>query len=245
MEIIWGLLLGAVQGLTEFIPVSSSGHLVIMQSLIPGFDAPGIILEVILHAATTLAILIYFRKGLVQMIKKYYLYLIIASIPAAVAGLYFIELIELMFTSSKLVGLALIVTAGFNFVTNKTTGQKKKLNKNTAILIGIAQAFAIIPGISRSGSTIYAAVRQGIKPKEAAQFSFVLSIPAILGANLVEFTRHPIEAFPDPLLVVSGFISSFVFGVIAIKIVLKFLEERKFNFFAVYCLFVGLILLLF
>jgi undecaprenyl-diphosphatase len=244
MDLIWALVLGVLQGLTEFLPVSSSGHLVIAQSLIPNFSQPGVLFDTFLHAGTTLSVIVYFRKTLRSISGRYLLLLALATIPAGLVGIIFQSTLESLFMSTKIVGVALIITAAVNFATDKTKGQRKPVGTRSALLIGVAQALAIIPGISRSGSTIFTGSSVGLKKEDAAKFSFLLSIPAIVGANVLEFMTHAsIDNF-EFVSYVFGFAAAFLSGYFAIKTVLKFLTARKFKYFALYCLIVGLVVLL-
>lgn len=248
MNPIWAIILGVLQGFTEFLPVSSSGHLVIVQSLIPGFNQPGVLFDVVLHAGTLAAIVYYFRETIVKINRNYILLLVIGSVPAAVFGFIFQAEIESFFGNLKIVGVALLVTALFNFVTDTIKkGRKIESNSNfslerrNALLIGIAQALAIIPGISRSGATIFAGTKVGKSRREAAEFSFLLSVPAVLGANVLQFATHGTDNNLEMNIFAAGFIASLVSGYIAIKLVLKMLLAKRFKIFAYYAFIVGLI----
>lgn len=243
MNLISSIFLGILQGLTEFLPVSSSGHLVIAQNLIPGFTQDGVLFDVILHAGTVLAVLYYFRKTLLKLTSKYLLLLLIGTIPAGLVGVLLGSSIEKLFNGLYLVGFALLFTAILNFLTDKAKTGSKEISIKKSILIGMAQALAIIPGISRSGSTIFAGTSLGIKRKEAAQFSFLLSVPAIIGANAVQFLKYGFGGTGNIMFYFAGFITAFVSGVIAINFVLKFLLGGKFKLFAYYCVVLGIIVL--
>ncbi len=244
MNIVWALILGALQGLTEFLPISSSGHLVIAQDLIPGFSQPGVLFEVVLHLGTLVAIIIYFKNKILKLTKKYIIYLAVGTIPAAVVGFLFQANIEVFFESTKVVGAALLITALINFGTDKVKAKRKELSPVSALLIGAAQAFAIIPGISRSGSTIFAGTKSGLRRKETAQFSFLLSAPAVLGANILQFMSVGPSTNLSLAVYFSGFVASLVVGYFSIKIVIDFLISKKFGVFAVYCAVLGIIALL-
>lgn len=243
MNLISSIFLGILQGLTEFLPVSSSGHLVIAQNLIPGFTQEGVLFDVILHAGTVLAVLYYFRKTLLKLTSKYLLLLLIGTIPAGLIGVFFGSSIEKLFNGVYLVGFALLFTAVLNFLTDRAKTESKEISIKKSILIGMAQALAIIPGISRSGSTIFAGTSLGIKRKEAAQFSFLLSVPAIVGANAVQFYKYGLSGTVGIILYIAGFIAAFISGVIAINFVLKFLLGGKFKLFAYYCVVLGILVL--
>jgi len=245
MELLWAVFLGLLQGLTEFLPVSSSGHLVLVQEFLPGFSQPGVLFDVVLHAGTLLAILFYFRRTILKIETRYLLLLGLATIPAALVGFFFSSLIEGIFRNIKIVGLALIFTAFLNFLTDKAKVRKEETSYLKAIWIGVAQALAIVPGISRSGATIFVGTSLGIEKRKAAEFSFLLSVPAVIGANLLQFFNHGAKGVDDPVFYLIGFLAAFLSGFLAIGLVLKFLLARKFRFFALYCLFLGLLVLIF
>ncbi|MBU0572474.1 undecaprenyl-diphosphate phosphatase [Patescibacteria group bacterium] len=243
MNLISSIFLGILQGLTEFLPVSSSGHLVIVQNLIPGFTQDGVLFDVFLHAGTVLAVLYYFRKTLLKLTPKYLFLLLIGTIPAGLVGVFLGSSIENLFNGVYIVGFALLFTAVLNFLTDRAKTGSKEISIKKTILIGMAQALAIIPGISRSGSTIFAGTSLGIKRKEAAQFSFLLSVPAIVGANAIQFLKYGSEVTGNILFYSVGFIAAFISGVIAINFVLKFLLAGRFKLFAYYCVVLGVLVL--
>lgn len=244
MEYIWALVLGVLQGFTEFLPVSSSGHLVLVQSIIPGFSQPGVLFDVVLHFGTLLAILFFFRKRILSLTWKYILYIVIATIPAVIVGFLFKDTISILFSSVEVVGVALVITGLLNFSTFKHKEENKSLDSKKSTFVGMMQAFAIIPGISRSGSTIFAGIKTGLSSKDAAEFSFLISVPAIIGANVLEIYSFGGESI-NYVSYLIGFIAAFISGIIAIKMVLKFLKEKKFKIFSIYCLILGMIVLLF
>ena len=245
MNVFWVVFLGIVQGITEFLPVSSSGHLVLFQELIPSFTQPGALFDVVLHLGTVCAVLIFFRKKLVGLVKKYWLAFIVGTIPAGLVGILLQDQIEALFTNVRFVGLALLFTALFNFATDRIKTDKRKLVNKNALVIGVFQALAIIPGISRSGSTIFAGVNSGIEKERAAEFSFLLSIPAILGANVLQFTSHGVNGIANPIFYLVGFFTAFISGFISISLVLKALCQKRFRLFGYYCLAVGVAVLFF
>lgn len=235
--------------MTEFLPVSSSGHLVLAQELF-GYKPEGISLEVALHVATLLAVLIYYRRRLFDIARvgvgaggwpRFLALIIIASVPAAVVGLFFEDRIAGLFESPAIVGFALLFTAAV--LASSMLARSRGVNCATlgfgaAFLIGVAQAVAIAPGVSRSGITIVAALWLGTVAEEAAAFSFILSVPAILGAAIL--TAKDIATVDIPLGPLAvGFAVTFVAGVFAIYVVIKMLSARKFPYFAVYCCIIG------
>lgn len=239
MDFLFGVFFGLVQGLTEFLPVSSSGHLVIVQALFPKYAQPGIFFDVVLHAATLFAVIYYFWPQLAKLKLAEIKYYVVATIPAAIVGYLLKDTVDTLFSSLLLVGLALLITSVLDFSIDLAKKDSAKLTLKNTFLIGVAQALAILPGISRSGSTIFAARMQGIEKKAAAQFSFLLSIPAIAGANLLELLGGGIPAQINTGLYIGGFLAAFVSGLLAIKLVLNLLVENKFKFFGWYCLLVG------
>jgi undecaprenyl-diphosphatase len=240
------ILLGIVQGLTEFLPISSSGHLVIIQNFLPGFSQPGILLNVILHFGTLFSVGFFFRRKLFSYFNTRYLtLLIIGTLPAAVVGLLFKGQIEALFQSVRVVGWALLVTGVLNLLTDKFKTKTDVITNKNALLTGIVQAVAIIPGVSRSGSTIFASVVQGISKKEAAEFSFILSVPAVLGANILEMASSGDVLTGSYSLYILGFLASFVVGYIAIGLVFKLISSKHFEYFAYYCFALGLLTMIF
>lgn len=244
MNTIYYFFLGAIQGLTEFLPVSSSGHLVVAQHFFPGFSQPGVLFDAFLHLGTTTAVVVILWKRILRINLKDIKYIFLATIPVVIVGIFFQNEIEPLFKSIKIVGIALLVTSVFNFLSDKVSLRSRKINSKSSVLVGLFQALAIVPGISRSGSTIFSGLVAGVPKKEAAEFSFLISIPAILGANIFEFYKHGIMMRTVYSNYVVGFLAAFVFGMLAIKVVFKFLEKGSFKVFSFYCLFLGLLLLI-
>ncbi len=258
------IILGIVQGATEFLPISSKTHLIIGQELL-NINEPSIFLEVALHIGTFLSVLIYYRNDIRQILTAFFSYLvnrdrerhradfrlcvfiILGSIPAAVAGLLFKDWIEAQFDSTTLGGYLLLVTGTVLVATHFVRPKERPLNGANSFVVGIAQACALLPGISRSGSTIAAGLFQGIAPQQAARFSFLLSLPAVAGAVLLKALDMFKESAPVgniPSMAV-GAIVSFVVGILAIYWLLKLLAGRKFYLFGFYCLVVGLLTIFF
>ncbi|MEI7941669.1 MAG: undecaprenyl-diphosphate phosphatase [Candidatus Riflemargulisbacteria bacterium] len=249
-------ILGIVQGITEFLPISSSGHLVIGEKLL-GISTPGLSLEIILHLGTLLAVLVFFHKQIWKLIdsiinfkdiekhkdRLFSLYIIVAMIPTGIIGLLIKKTLEANKNDLSLVGTGLIFTALILFVSNiiqKRQTTEKPLTLIKSIFIGIGQGIAVIPGISRSGSTIATALMTGISRKEAAEFSFILSIPAILAATLVELDTSIMFA-PEYLI---GMLCSFLAGLFTIKFLIKIISQGKFHLFGYYCLIVGFLVVI-
>lgn len=243
MEYLNAAALGIIQGFTEFLPVSSSGHLVLAGQFL-GLNEPGALLETILHSGTMLAIIVYFRNRIVSMLKSYLLLIIIASIPAAAVGLLFQSTLESLFENVAVVGTALIITGLLNALVDKAQARREKLNRLDSLIIGLSQAFAIIPGISRSGSTIFAGTQLGIDRKKAAEFSLIISIPAVAGANFLELITHGSQSSLPLTVYASGFATAFFSGMLAIGLLMRLLTEKRFKIFAIYTIIVGITTLL-
>ena len=257
MSVFEAVLLGLVQGITEFLPVSSDGHLTALSYLMR-LDMKSILpLKVMLHAATALAMLVFFaptiwrllrglgsraaqRKGSWQMV----LFILIASIPAAVVGYKMGDWLESAFSTPFLIGLMLIVSGGVVFGTRYYERGEAALNWWRAILVGLAQAVGIVPAISRSGATIATGMYTGMDRGAAFEFSFLLAIPAILGAFVLEFRKLDMAVFhPGPLAV--GMAVAFVSGIAALYVLRKMVLSRRLHWFAYYCWAAGLAVILF
>lgn len=241
-------VLSLVQGVTEFLPVSSSGHLVILQKLF-SITKPPVLFDIMVHVGTLGAIFFYFRKELLKTFKQARIWwlIIIGTIPAGLVGLFLNEQIETLFNSLDLVGFALLLTAILLFSTRwvkKPTKQMEKLSLIDAFIIGIFQALAILPGISRSGSTIVAGLWRKADKESAFHFSFYLAIPAILGAlvlQIPDLTSLPADYLGQGIL---GMIIAGVVGYWALRILENLFLQARVWTFGVYCATIGLITLL-
>jgi undecaprenyl-diphosphatase len=255
---IWeALILGFVQGATEFLPVSSSGHLVIGQALLD-VRIPGVAFEVAVHVATLLSVLLVYRRrvwGLVTGALKgdretwrYVGFLLVATLPAAAVGLGAGDLIEALFDAPAVAGVALLVTGAFLWSTRGALARNPtgKPGARVALLMGFAQAVAIIPGISRSGATVVAGLWLGVEAEEAAAFSFLMAIPAILGAAVLELPAlsETGVGLPGSVLLAGG-IAAALTGILAIRTFITMLRRKSFHRFGPYCLAVGTAFLLF
>jgi undecaprenyl-diphosphatase len=250
-----GIVLGLVQGLTEFLPVSSSGHLVLAEAL-TGVKPPGVFVEVALHVATLGSVLIVYGRRLWELVVglfqrspdrlRYIGLLIVGSIPAAVIGLLFQKAIEERFHSLPWLGIEFIVTGIILWSTRRQGGERTAPGWGGAFGVGLGQAFAILPAISRSGATVAAALWMGLTPAAAAEFSFLLAVPVIAGAAVLE-GRHAVGNVAavglGPLVV--SFILSFVSGVFAIRFLVALLRRGRFYAFAPYCWVVGVLTLVY
>lgn len=250
MNLFEVIFLGVIQGITEWLPISSSGHLVLFQSIF-GFKQP-IIFDVLLHFGSLLVILFVFRKEILELIlgvlnreKKYLkiaFMLIIATIPIVFVGFFFNDLIENSFSSLKVVGFSLIFTSIVLFMSKYPKIKNKNINFFNSFFMGIAQALAILPGVSRSGITISTALIQGIKQEEAARFSFLMAIPPILGATLLEIKN--IEQIENLNYALIGVFFSIVSGYLSLKFLLRIIKTNKFSYFSVYCFVLGFFILI-
>jgi len=261
MNIFDVIILGVIQGITEFLPISSSGHLVLGKSLLH-ISTPGVSLEVWLHLGTLVAVMVYFRRRIITIIQalpglsrpdmrqqdRTLLWaLIVGTLPAVIIGLSFKRYIEEAFHSPHLVAAMLMVTGLFLIATVAAENRKKSVGIGRGLAVGIAQSIAILPGISRSGSTMSCAMFLGVDPVLAAEFSFLLAIPAIGGAFLLDTISSEESLlgsgqFPFYLI---GAAVSFAFGLLSIHYLLKIIRTGRFFLFGFYCLVIGLISLIF
>ena len=249
------VVLGLVQGFTEFLPVSSSGHLVLAERL-AGLHTPGVFVEVALHVATLGSVLIVYGPRLLSIFAgvrrgrardlRYAGLLILATIPAAAIGVLFNEAVKRAFDSLLFVGIAFVVTGLILWSTRRAGGDRAAPSVWGAIGIGLAQAMAILPGISRSGSTVSAGLWGRLAPAAAAEFSFLMAIPVIGGAALLE-SRHvaaDLAAIGVAPMAVS-FTAALVSGIVAIRLLVWLLRRGRFHAFAPYCWGVGAFTLLY
>ena len=254
MEIINAIILGIIQGLTEFLPVSSSGHLEIAKAIL-GENKVGeesLLMTVVLHFATALSTIIIFRKDILEILSGllqfknndsfwFSLKIVISMIPAAFVGVFFNDEIEALFGGAlTLVGSMLLVTGLLLFLADKAKASAKKVGIKHTILIGISQAIAILPGISRSGATISTAVLLGIDKEKAARFSFLMVVPLIFGKMAKDILSGDIQYETTtfiPLLV--GFIFAFLTGMFACKWMIKLVKSSQLKYFAYYCFAIG------
>ncbi len=254
MSELEALILGVLQGATEFLPVSSSGHLVMGQELL-GLSVPGIAFEVVLHVATLLSVFVVYRGRILELgtgalVKndrgawRYLGLLALATLPAAIVGLGFRDRVEALFEEPAAVGVALLVTGALLFSTRWALRRPAAadVGVGAALLIGIAQSVALAPGISRSGSTVAMALWLGVRPVEAAAFSFLLSIPAIGGAALLQAPDLAASATGTAPLAI-GFAFAALTGVLAIRLFVRMLENRSFPAFSWYCWGAGILFL--
>lgn len=248
---LWeAIVLGIVQGATEFLPVSSSGHLVMSQELL-GITVPGILFEVAVHLATLLSILLVYRERVASLVAgclrreraalEYAGLLVLATIPAAVLGVFFEDAVSAAFDDPAVVGIAFLVTGGLLWSTRSVSAPPPDAGPTvrTALLMGVAQAFALIPGISRSGSTVVAGLWGGVSGREAAAFSFLMAVPAILGAAVLKIPEAQ-DAGLSTAALLGGSVAAAVTGVLAIRSFVALLRKQAFHRFAYYLWPVGI-----
>ncbi len=252
MDLIGIFVLSIIQGITEWLPVSSSAHLALAQHYFFG-EVP-LIYDMGMHVGTMLAVILYFWNRLWGMLKslvawdtkskefKLILLLILGSIPTAIIGFSFKGFFISMYTNPFLVGIALVITSGFLFSVYFSRPKNQEANPKTSLIMGAAQGLAVAPGISRSGATITAGLQLGMNWKEAASFSFLLAIPAIFGATLFLLLETPAETIDAPLMLV-GVLGSFISGFASIHVLLNFISRKTFPLFGVYCLLLGILVI--
>lgn len=248
---LWeAFILGIVQGATEFLPVSSSGHLVMVETVLGVSDA-GVLFEVAVHVATLLSILLVYRTRVGELAKgalaadpaalRYLGLIVVATLPAAIVGVLWRDAIEGLFETPAAPGVALLVTGAILWSSRRplTTATGTLPGWGAALLIGCAQAFALLPGISRSGSTVVAALWLGVEAREAAAFSFLMAVPAIAGAAVLQIPDLMEVTGPAWGGLILGGIAAAVTGVLAIRTFVALLARRSFYLFAPYCWLVG------
>ena len=243
-------VLGVVQGATEFLPVSSSGHLVVVQTVL-GIDQDGILFEVVVHVATLLSILLVYRKRITDLVRRmgardgeawrYVGLVALATLPIVVVGGLFKAPVEALFDDPVTPGVALLVTGAFLWTTRRALkrGGRPRPTVLGALLIGAVQAFALVPGISRSGATVVVALWLGVHAGEAAAFSFLMAVPAIAGAMVLMIPDLSTGAGPGLVPLLLGGVAAAVTGVLAIKTFVAMLARKSFFWFAPYCWGVG------
>lgn len=249
MNNLEALSLGIIQGLTEFLPVSSSGHLALLQNY---FKEVNVGFDIIIHFATLLAIFVFFYKDILIILKdvfswntksnnfKFGWFVVFATIPIGLVGFFLKDIIYNIFSNLYFVALGFFISGMFLFVAS-FSNKKSKLTGKNSFIIGLSQALALVPGISRSGSTVSTGVILGIERKEAIKFSFLLGIPAMIGANILNFTDiKVVEVMPFSI----GFIAAFISGLLAINLFFRYVKIKNFKWFAVYCWILGILTLL-
>lgn len=256
MDVLEAIILGIIQGLTEFLPVSSSGHLELAKAILGDTSVPeeSLTFTVVLHFATALSTLVIFRKEVAEIFKglfqfkwnnelKFSLKIIISMIPAVIVGLLFEEQLESFFGGKiLLVGIMLLVTAVLLLLADKAKNTNKEVSFWDSVIIGISQAIAMLPGISRSGATISTSVLLGIDRTRAARFSFLMVVPLIFGKIGKDVLSGDLNFQSSEMLPISaGFMAAFLAGLLACKWMIAIVKKSKLSYFSIYCAIVGFI----
>ncbi|MBN2428656.1 MAG: undecaprenyl-diphosphatase UppP [Deltaproteobacteria bacterium] len=260
MSIFEAIFLGFIQGMTEFLPVSSSGHLAIAQHYLPNFQQPGVLFDVMLHVGTMVAVIIYFRKDIIQLATSPFLkgeepkvyrhmlkLLILGSVPTAIIGLLFKDFFTGLFDNLTVVSSMLLVTGCLLFVSERVRNDGRRtadMNISDALIVGIAQGCAIVPGISRSGATISTLLFKGVEGETAARFSFLLALPAVFGAALLSLKDISQVASAEVPAYVLGTAVAFAAGLFSIHFLMKVIRKKRLFAFAIYCWLAGATFLL-
>ena len=255
MDVLNAIILGIIQGLTEFLPVSSSGHLEIFKVILGDNKLPNesLLMTVILHFATACSTIVVFKDDIKDLILGLFSFekndsfwfsvkIILSMVPAVFVGFFFEAEIESLFNGNlTIVGAMLILTGALLFLADKAKPSEKKISLSSSLIVGIAQAIAIIPGISRSGATISTAVILGIDKENAAKFSFLMVVPLIIGKVIKDITSAETIVNNEsvfPLII--GFVFAFITGMIACKWMIKLVKNSKLKYFSIYCFLIGI-----
>jgi undecaprenyl-diphosphatase len=252
MSTIYGIILGILQGLTEFLPVSSSGHLVIFQDIF-GVRQPGITFEIMVHFGTLMSVIWVFGKDIIRIVtgifrgkqERYFaVMLLLGTIPTAFMGILLNDFFKQFYDSTLTTGFMLLITGGILYTLcfmKPGVKNEKTITAKDALIVSLAQGLAIIPGISRSGSTITTALWRGMDRETAVRFSFLISVPVILGVTLLELKDLSTAGFAGlTIQILYGTVAAFVSGVFAIHVFIRFLKAGRFHYFAYYCWLAGL-----
>jgi len=260
LDVFDAVILGIIQGLTEFLPVSSSGHLELGKALLGDTSVPeeSLLFTVVLHFATALSTLVVFRKDVFEILKglvsfkwneetQFSLKIIVSMIPAVLVGLLFEEQLESLFGGNILfVGFMLLITALLLWLADKAKDTGKKVSYKNAFVIGVAQAIAMLPGISRSGATISTSVLLGNDKTKAARFSFLMVVPLIFGKITKDLLSGELmTSSTDFSILAIGFIAAFLAGLVACTWMISLVKKSKLSWFAIYCFVVGLAAIIF
>lgn len=256
MDWFEALLLGIIQGLTEFLPVSSSGHLELVKAMLGNKSLPAdsLLFTVVVHAATSLSTVVVFRHDIWEILKGLFSFkwndntrfafkIVLSMIPAALVGIFYEDAIDNLFTGQVvLVGFMLLLTGLLLFLADKAKFTGKPVSFGNAFLIGIAQAIAILPGISRSGATISSSVLLGVDRDRAARFSFLMVVPLIFGKIAKDLLEGDVSVSDDATVgLVVGFIAAFVTGLLACRLMITLVRKAKLKYFSFYCFAVGIL----
>jgi undecaprenyl-diphosphatase len=262
MDIISSIILGGIQGLTEFLPISSSGHLILMREFLGINSVDGLAFDAVLQLATSLAVLVYFKHDFLELIKGFFglitgkvvekkikvLFgaIVLGTIPAVIFGLMLEGHMETTFRGAKFVAVMLLLGSILFYIAERIAKQNENLTTKKGLLIGFFQSLALLPGMSRSGVTISGGLIFGMKREDAARFSFLLSFPIIFGSGLLKFFELSNGGFENGLgshLFIGG-ISAFIVGIFAIHYLLKYLRNHTLNIFIIYRVVLAIIILI-
>lgn len=256
METLDAIILGIIQGLTEFLPVSSSGHLELGKAILGDNSVPeeSLLFTVVLHFATALSTIVVFRKDVWEILSglfqfkwneetRFSLKIIISMLPATFIGLFFEEQLEAFFGGDiRFVGFMLLITAVLLYFADRAKDTDRKVTYKNAFIVGIAQAIAMLPGISRSGATISTSVLLGVDKTKAARFSFLMVVPLIIGKMGKDIMSGELSFESENTFAMAvGFIAAFFAGMAACTWMIQLVRKSKLTYFAIYCLLVGLI----
>jgi len=256
LEVIDAIILGIIQGLTEFLPVSSSGHLELGKVILGDNSVPeeSLLFTVVLHFATALSTIVVFRKDVLEILQglfqfkwneetRFSLKIVVSMIPAVLVGLFFEEQLEAFFGGNiRFVGFMLLITAILLYFADQAKDTDYKVSNRKAFIIGISQAIAMLPGISRSGATISTSVLLGVDKTKAARFSFLMVVPLIFGKMAKDIIGGELNFQSEQTVAMgAGFIASFIAGLVACTWMIQLVKKSKLTYFAIYCLIVGLI----
>lgn len=264
MDLLQAILLGILQGVTEFLPVSSSGHLALARALVGREIMPGITFEIVVHFGSFCSIAFYYRERLINIIAdflksltpagikagrlttdsntRYSLIILLSMIPAMLVGFTLKDYIEEIFINPVVVSIMLLATGSLLFATRFVGRPQGEVDVKRGLFMGIAQAVAILPGISRSGSTISVGLFSGVKRENAADFSFLMVLPVLAGAmllELIEIYQNGIE-YDAVIALIGGFVASFAAGYLSLKYLIILLKREKFYYFSFYCWAIGI-----
>ena len=256
METLDAIILGIIQGLTEFLPVSSSGHLELGKAILGDNSIPeeSLLFTVVLHFATALSTIVVFRKDVWEIINglfqfkwneetRFSLKIIVSMVPATLIGLFFEEQLEAFFGGDiRFVGFMLLITAVLLYFADRAKDTDRKVSYKNAFVVGVSQAIAMLPGISRSGATISTSVLLGVDKTKAARFSFLMVVPLIFGKMAKDIMSGELNFESENTFAMgAGFIAAFIAGLAACTWMIKLVKQSKLTYFAIYCLLVGLI----
>lgn len=262
MDIFYSIILGIIQGLTEFLPISSSGHLIVFRDILGWHTNSDLSFDAVLQLATAFAVIVYFWKDILRLIKSFFnlitqkaveekdkiiiFAIIIGTIPAIIVGIFLEKYMETVFRSSLLVALVLLIGSLFMYLAEKFSNKDKELTIKKGFYIGIFQCLALIPGFSRSGATISGGLFLGLNREESARFSFLLSIPIILGSGLKKIFELWLsdQLNSDGITLSIGAITAFVVGLFAIKFLINFLKKYSLKTFIYYRIVLAILIII-